>query len=163
MFGVITDFGLELQFHWFSTRKRLRINTIQKMKVYLQQRRRLSRAYKRMLGPKLFQPECDIVLPVLEDHYGSTNSMDDILRELDKEKARIVIFKDIRKFRKSVTVVTGLQETDDAIGITKQLKTNIGTGGTYKDGQIVLQGDHREAVKNMLIRRGFNEGSIEVR
>ena len=147
MFGVITDFGLDLQFHWLSTRKRLRINTIQMMKGYLQQRRRLSGAYKRMLGPKLFQPECDIVLPVLEDHYGSTNSMDDILRELDKEKARIVIFKDIRKFRKSVTVVT----------------TNIGTGGTYKDGQIVLQGDHREAVKNMLIRRGFNEGSIEVR
>ena len=59
---------------------------------------------------------------MLEDHYGSTNSMDDILRELDKEKARIVIFKDIRKFRKSVTVVTGLQETEDAIGITKQSK-----------------------------------------
>jgi translation initiation factor 1 len=100
---------------------------------------------------------------VLEDHYGSTNSMDDILRELDKEKARIIIFKDIRKFRKSVTVVTGLQETDDSIGITKELKTNIGTGGTYKDGQIVLQGDHREAVKDMLIRRGFNKDSIELR
>ena len=98
-----------------------------------------------------------------EDHYGSTNSMDDILRELDKEKTRIVIFKDIRKFRKSVTVVTGLQETEDAIGITRALKTNIGTGATYKDGQIVLQGDHREAVKNMLVRRGFNEDSIEVR
>ena len=89
--------------------------------------------------------------------------MEDILRELDKEKARIIIFKDIRKFRKSVTVVTGLQDTDDSIGIKKELKTNIGTGGTYKDGQIVLQGDHREAVKDMLIRRGFNKDSIELR
>ena len=88
--------------------------------------------------------------------------MEDILRELDKEKTRIVVFKDIRKFRKSVTVVRGLQESDDALGITKW-KTNIGTGGTYKDGQIVLQGDHREAVKNMLIGKGFNEDSIEVR
>jgi translation initiation factor 1 len=102
-------------------------------------------------------------MSVAEDQYGSTNSMDDILKELDKEKARIVIFKDIRKFRKSVTVVSGLQETEDAIEITRALKTNIGTGGTYKDGQIVLQGDHREAVKNILIRRGFNEDSIEVR
>lgn len=100
---------------------------------------------------------------VSEDRYEFTNSMEDILRELDKEKARIVVFKDIRKFRKSVTVVTGLQESEDAIGITKALKTNIGTGGTYKNGQIVLQGDHREAVKNMLIGRGFNEDSIEVR
>ncbi|MFZ0264116.1 MAG: stress response translation initiation inhibitor YciH [Nitrososphaeraceae archaeon] len=102
-------------------------------------------------------------MPVSEDRYASTNSMDDILRELDKEKARIVVFKDIRRFRKSVTVVRGLQESDDALGITKMLKTNIGTGGTYKDGQIVLQGDHREAVKNMLIGKGFNEDSIEVR
>jgi translation initiation factor 1 len=102
-------------------------------------------------------------MSVPEDQYGSTNSMDDILRELDKEKARIVIFKDIRKFRKSVTVVSGLQETEGVIEITRALKTNIGTGGTYKDGQIVLQGDHREAVKNILVRRGFNEDSIEVR
>lgn len=89
--------------------------------------------------------------------------MDDIIRELDKETARIVIFKDIRKFRKSVTVVTGLNETDDSIGITKELKTSIGTGGTYKDGQIVLQGDHREAVKDALIKRGFNKDTIELR
>ena len=98
-----------------------------------------------------------------EDHYGSINPMDDIIRELDKETARIVIFKDIRKFRKSVTVVTGLQESDDSIGLTKELKTNIGTGGTYKDGQIVLQGDHREAVKDALIKRGFNKDTIELR
>jgi translation initiation factor 1 len=100
---------------------------------------------------------------VAEDHYSSINPMDDIIRELDKETARIVIFKDIRKFRKSVTVVTGLQESDDSIGITKELKTNIGTGGTYKDGQIVLQGDHREAVKDALIKRGFNKDTIELR
>ncbi len=89
--------------------------------------------------------------------------MDDILRELDKEKAKIVIYKDIRKFRKSVTVITGLQQTDDSIGITKELKTKIGTGGTYKDGQIILQGDHRKAVKDALIRRGFGEDKIELR
>ena len=89
--------------------------------------------------------------------------MDEILRELDKEKARIIIFKDIRKFRKSVTVVTGLQDTDDSIGLTKELKTSIGTGGTFKDGKIVLQGDHRDVVKDVLIRRGFNKDTIELR
>jgi translation initiation factor 1 len=100
---------------------------------------------------------------VVEDHYDSTNSMDEILRELDKEEARIVIFKDTRKFGKSVTVVTGLQETNDSIGITRELKTSIGTGGTFKDGQIVLQGDHRDAVKDALIKRGFNKDTIELR
>ncbi|MDQ3839484.1 MAG: stress response translation initiation inhibitor YciH [Thermoproteota archaeon] len=100
---------------------------------------------------------------MVENHYDSTNSMDEILRELDKEEARIVIFKDTRKFGKSVTVVTGLQETNNSLGITKELKTSIGTGGTFKDGQIILQGDHREAVKDALIRRGFNKDTIELR
>jgi translation initiation factor 1 len=104
-----------------------------------------------------------IISIVVENHYDSTNSMDEILRELDKEEARIVIFKDTRKFGKSVTVVTGLQETNNSLGITKELKTSIGTGGTFKDGQIILQGDHREAVKDALIRRGFNKDTIELR
>ena len=46
--------------------------------------------------------------------------------------------------------------------ITSELKSKIGTGGTYKDGQIILQGDHRDIVKQLLIKKGFNEESIEV-
>lgn len=46
--------------------------------------------------------------------------------------------------------------------LTSELKTKIGTGDTYKEGQIILQGDHREAVKQLLIKKGFNEQSIEV-
>jgi len=46
--------------------------------------------------------------------------------------------------------------------LTSELKTEIGTGGTYKEGQNILQGDHREAVKQLLIKKGFNEQSIEV-
>jgi translation initiation factor 1 len=42
------------------------------------------------------------------------------------------------------------------------MKTKIGTGGTYKDGQIVLQGNHRQYVKDFLLQKGFNEKSIEV-
>jgi len=38
----------------------------------------------------------------------------------------------------------------------------IGTGGTYKDKQIILQGDHRESVKTILLAKGFEEKSIEV-
>jgi translation initiation factor 1 len=101
---------------------------------------------------------------VLEDRYDSTNSLDDILRELDEEKIHIVISKDIRRFRKSVTVVKGLQDLRrDVESLTRELKMKVGTGGTYKDGQIVLQGDHRDYVRNFLLEKGFNENSIEVR
>jgi translation initiation factor 1 len=98
----------------------------------------------------------------IEDYNVSTNPMDDILKELDKEKTRIVISKDIRRFRKVATVVKGLQERQDIESVTKEMKTKIGTGGTYKDGQIILQGDHRDYVKNFLLKKGYEEGSIEV-
>jgi translation initiation factor 1 len=97
-----------------------------------------------------------------EQHDSQTNSMDDILRELDEETIHIVISKDIRRFRKIATVVKGLQDRNDVESITKEMKTKIGTGGTYKDGQIVLQGNHRQYVKDFLLRKGFNEKSIEV-
>ncbi len=90
------------------------------------------------------------------------DSMDDLIKEIEKEEAAIVITKDIRKYRKPVTVISGLQERKDLKEITKQLKTKIGTGGTFKEGQIILQGDHRETAKNLLSQMGFKEEAIEV-
>ncbi len=89
-------------------------------------------------------------------------SMDELTRELDRESARIIISKDFRRFKKPVTIIAGLQDSKDAPAITKKLKVKIGTGGTFKDGQIMLQGDHRETVKEMLVTMGFAEGSIDV-
>ena len=82
------------------------------------------------------------------------DSMDDLIKEIEKGETSIVITKDVRKFRKPVTVISGLQN--------RQLKTRIGTGGTFKDGQIILQGDHRETIKTLLVKMGFKEKSIEV-
>lgn len=90
------------------------------------------------------------------------DSMDELIKEIEKEEAAIVITKDIRKYRKPVTVISGLQERKDLKEITKQLKTKIGTGGTFKEGQIILQGDHREATKSLLAEMGFKEEAIEV-
>jgi translation initiation factor 1 len=103
-----------------------------------------------------------MVSQIKEEKFDSSaNSMDNILRELDQDEIRIVISKDIRRFRKIATVVKGLKDRRDAELLTKEIKTKVGTGGTYKDGQIVLQGD-REYVKNFLLQKGYNEKSIEV-
>jgi translation initiation factor 1 len=46
--------------------------------------------------------------------------------------------------------------------IAHELKKTIGTGGTAKNGIIVLQGDHRSKVTEFLLTKGFSEDSIEV-
>jgi translation initiation factor 1 len=93
---------------------------------------------------------------------ASDFSIDELVKELDKEKTKVIISKDIRRFSKPVTIISGLANRADIKEITRFLKTKIGTGGTFKDGQVILQGDHREAAKNILISRGFIEESIEV-
>jgi translation initiation factor 1 len=100
-----------------------------------------------------------------DDDDDNTNSLsiDDIVRELDREETNIVLFKDIKKFNKPTTVVRGLEKRKDARSIARELKMKLGTGGTYKDGQIILQGDHRESVRNYLIAKGFRQESIELR
>ena len=98
------------------------------------------------------------IMIVSSDH----DSMDDLIKELERGETHVVISKEIRKWNKPVTVISGLKDRTDAKDITKAFKTKIGTGGTFKDGQMVLQGDHRETVKDLLIKKGFPEESIEV-
>ena len=59
------------------------------------------------------------------------NSFNDIINELNKESARIIISKEIRgKYKKISTVITGIAENPESM--SSELKTKLGTGGTYK-------------------------------
>lgn len=97
-----------------------------------------------------------------EDKDTNSLSIDDIVRELDREDTNIVISKEIKKFNKPTTVVRGLERKKDVQLIARELKIKLGTGGTYKAGKLILQGDHRESVKNFLITKGFKKESIEI-
>ncbi len=54
---------------------------------------------------------------------------------------------------KAVTVVRGLAL--DAEALAKRLKATCGSGGTVKDGQIEVQGDHLDKVCAFLQAEGF--------
>jgi translation initiation factor 1 len=57
---------------------------------------------------------------------------------------------------KAVTLVENFQGTEsDLEELGKKLKTHCGTGGSVKDGQIIIQGDQREKVKQWLSKNGF--------
>ena len=100
---------------------------------------------------------------VVSENYYDTGSIEGFLHELDKEITKVVISKEFRKFKKPTTVVTGLGDRSDIATITRDLKTTLGTGGTSKKGLIILQGDHRNSVKEILIAKGIKEEVIEVR
>ena len=75
----------------------------------------------------------------------------------------IKVFVEKRKWGKSVTIVTGLDEKEINLNkLAKKLKSKIATGGTAKDGKIELQGNHLYAVKDILIAEGFAEEQIDV-
>lgn len=102
-------------------------------------------------------------LIVVEKSYDLVESMDEILRELDAERAQIAVSTEIRRFNKPVTIVQGLENNKDVLSITRNLKSKIGTGGTFKDGKIMLQGNHKGEVAKLLKALGFNGKIIAIR
>ena len=57
---------------------------------------------------------------------------------------------------KTVTLVKGfVGSEDDLKELAKELKNRCGVGGTAKDGEIVIQGAHRERVLEILLSKGY--------
>ena len=72
----------------------------------------------------------------------------------DKQDLRIHLIR--KGGGKIVTVVRGYKgNKEDLITLGKYLQSSCGTGGTFKQNEIALQGDFREKVKNLLIKKGY--------
>jgi translation initiation factor 1 len=57
---------------------------------------------------------------------------------------------------KTVTVISGLQHGDATLNkLLKQLKTQCGSGGTIKDNNIEIQGDHKQKLLQVLSDLGY--------
>lgn len=72
------------------------------------------------------------------------------------EKQALRIWLQRIKGNKEATVIKGFAGSDaDLESLAKQLKNKCAAGGNAKDGEIIIQGDHRDKVLAFLLEKGF--------
>lgn len=82
---------------------------------------------------------------------------------ISREQQKIKIKLETRKWGRPVTIVEGLDNgVDDLYKLAKKLKSVCASGGTVKNSAIILQGDHRQKVKEVLLSMGMREENIEI-
>lgn len=86
---------------------------------------------------------------------------DDMKEEetLPKEKQALRISLDKRnRGGKVVTLISGFRgTTEDLTSLGKLLKVKCGVGGSAKDGEIIVQGDLRAKVLDILRKEGYTK------
>ncbi len=75
--------------------------------------------------------------------------------ENDQQQLKVLIDRKQRK-GKPVTLVTGFVGSEDDIkDLAKTLKSKCGVGGSAKDGEILIQGEFKDKVYDLLVKMGF--------
>ena len=74
-----------------------------------------------------------------------------------QQKLRVRIEKNHRG-GKTVTIVSGFVGSDDDLKeLGRLLKTKCGVGGSQKDGEVLVQGDFKEKVIQILKQEGYTQ------
>lgn len=94
--------------------------------------------------------------------FNYENQREEETETLPKEKQNLRIQLDKRNRNgKKVSLITGFIGTnDDLQSLEKLLKTKCGVGGSAKDGEIIIQGDFRTKILEIMIKEGYTKTKI---
>lgn len=84
---------------------------------------------------------------------------DEVTETLPPAKQKLkLVFDTKHRGGKTVTLLEGfIGTTIDLEALCKQLKNACGTGGSSKDGMIIIQGDQREKILQWLLKNGYTQ------
>jgi len=103
----------------------------------------------------------DIVYSTNPDYHYNKEG-EEISKILPKEKQLLRISLDKRNRKgKAVTLITGFTGKDEELQeLGRLLRMKCGVGGSAKEGEIIIQGDHREKVLGILQKEGYAKSRI---
>jgi len=79
----------------------------------------------------------------------------EIKHELFVQKEPMICKFEKRK-GKPTTIISGYEgEEEDFKILAKELKNKLAVGGSFKDGEIIIQGDYRDRIMKLLQDKGF--------
>jgi translation initiation factor 1 len=91
------------------------------------------------------------------DHVVSNEEEipEETIHELHIQKEPLICKYERRK-GKPTTIISGYEgETEDFKLLAKEIKNKLAVGGSFKDGEIILQGDYRDKIMDLLKGKGF--------
>ena len=96
-----------------------------------------------------------VVFSTNPDYKYETSAQEEATT-LEPSKQNLKIWLDRLKGGRVATVVRGfVGSADDLATLGKELKKSCGVGGTAKDGEIIIQGDHRDRIVELLTKAGY--------
>jgi translation initiation factor 1 len=79
------------------------------------------------------------------------------VEDLPKGEQKLRIHLERLKGNKEATVIRGFIGTDATLeALGKLLKTKCGGGGAVKEGEVLIQGNHRDKILQLLMAEGYS-------
>ena len=89
--------------------------------------------------------------------FGKEEEGNGLFDNLKQEKQNLIVQKSTKhRAGKVATLIIGFKGKDEELeALAKMLKNKCGVGGSTKDGEIIIQGDVKQKVADILTKEGY--------